>query len=677
MRRWVVGQDIGTGVDTKSQPTALVEEVAGLRSEPAFERLRDQVKAIAGLLEEESAIPMVREQMELIAEVQTDEWWQDVTTPMLERARRRLRDLVQFIEKKRRKPVYSDFEDELGAEIGVELSGFAVGDRFEKFRAKARAFLRAHQDHVAIHKLAAGLCNHVWPGVLLTDDDSRTQRVLGTSCAARKGMKVTHAGIEAVDFRTKAREGWWWLAVTLAACVGCSSGGTGADASAVTPADAAATAEPGGLEAEADGPVSSEDSANGTGTEADASDAQAAAGAGATAAEAGLGDARAEEAQPIDAGDADAQAGAAVRAAPGTCAVLKRAPLTSSGGSAMTPSIVWTGDSYLVVWNDARTGSADVYITWVNPDGSRNAGATDMMVAHSGFVTTGAKVSPLGNGRYLLVWEDCKPTLPDCVDGTSVDALVIDKSGAPQDAIINVTDFADVQRRPYLVSALGGAYAAFRDVVNAAFVAKVVRFTGTGTLAPDTITLDSTSTGLYPYVTSGNGELAVVYARGTSTVQIVLTRLSASLASLRELVVRSGPSIATNPVTQWNGTGWVVAWEAESSGDVLVETALASADASAVGPANPVQNSNSNWPAVASNGKDTVVAYYGFFNDAQIMLARLDNSGQMVGSVIQVSDNTSRARYPAVAYSDQSGDFGVVWPDETSGEIVFAEVECR
>ena len=52
------------------------------------------------------------------------------------------------------------------------------------------------------------------------------------------------------------------------------------------------------------------------------------------------------------------------------------------------------------------------------------------------------------------------------------------------------------------------------------------------------------ATGLYPYVTSGNGELAVVYARGTSAVQIVLTRLSASLAPLRELVVRSGPSIA-------------------------------------------------------------------------------------------------------------------------------------
>jgi len=128
-------------------------QLAHLRTEHAFERLRDQVKAIAGLLEEKSAIPMVRAQMELIADVQTDEWWQDVTTPMLEGVRRRLRDLVQFIEKQSRKPVYSDFEDELGAQVDVELPGFGPVDSFEKFRAKARSFLLAHQDHVAIHKL--------------------------------------------------------------------------------------------------------------------------------------------------------------------------------------------------------------------------------------------------------------------------------------------------------------------------------------------------------------------------------------------------------------------------------------------------------------------------------------------------------------------------------------------
>jgi type I restriction enzyme R subunit len=128
-------------------------ELALLRSEPGFARLRDQVKAIAGLLEEKSAIPMVRAQLELIAELQSDEWWPDVTVPMLERVRRRLRELVKLIEKRQRNPVYTDIEDELGLETEISLPIFTVGDDFEKFRAKARLFLREHQDHVAIHKL--------------------------------------------------------------------------------------------------------------------------------------------------------------------------------------------------------------------------------------------------------------------------------------------------------------------------------------------------------------------------------------------------------------------------------------------------------------------------------------------------------------------------------------------
>jgi len=128
-------------------------QLAVLRVEPAFSRLRDQVKAIAGLLEERSAIPMVREQLPLIQDLQTEEWWEDVTTPMLESVRKRLRSLVKLIEKQQRKPIYTDFEDVMGAETTVGLPGFTPHDTFERFRDKARAFLREHLDHIAIQRL--------------------------------------------------------------------------------------------------------------------------------------------------------------------------------------------------------------------------------------------------------------------------------------------------------------------------------------------------------------------------------------------------------------------------------------------------------------------------------------------------------------------------------------------
>ncbi|MGB9940217.1 DEAD/DEAH box helicase family protein [Methanosarcina sp.] len=128
-------------------------QLALLRSEPGFERLRDQVRNIAGLLEEKSTIPMVRDQIALILDVQTEEWWESVTTPMLETLRRRLRDLVKLIDKHQRKPIYTDFEDEMGSEINVELPGFSAAGDFEKFRAKTRAFLLEHQDNTVVYKL--------------------------------------------------------------------------------------------------------------------------------------------------------------------------------------------------------------------------------------------------------------------------------------------------------------------------------------------------------------------------------------------------------------------------------------------------------------------------------------------------------------------------------------------
>jgi type I restriction enzyme, R subunit len=132
---------------------ALSLQLSLLRHEPGFPRLRDRVKQIAGLLEEKAAIPMVHDQMPLIQDVQTDEWWQDVTVPMLEVMRRRLRGLVQLIDKRQRKPVYTDFEDLIGSEVDVVLAGFAVGTNEAKFRAKAQAFLRQHVDHIVIAKL--------------------------------------------------------------------------------------------------------------------------------------------------------------------------------------------------------------------------------------------------------------------------------------------------------------------------------------------------------------------------------------------------------------------------------------------------------------------------------------------------------------------------------------------
>ncbi|MBC7545823.1 MAG: hypothetical protein H7338_24085 [Candidatus Sericytochromatia bacterium] len=128
-------------------------QLAVLRLEPSFAGLRDKVRHVAASLEDKASIPMIKAQLPLLQGLQTDAFWQDVTTPILEDVRRRLRALIRLIEKSRRQPVYSDFLDSLGVGTEIQLPVFDIGTDLDKFRAKVRLFLKAHEDLIAVQKL--------------------------------------------------------------------------------------------------------------------------------------------------------------------------------------------------------------------------------------------------------------------------------------------------------------------------------------------------------------------------------------------------------------------------------------------------------------------------------------------------------------------------------------------
>lgn len=145
---------IDTDQDAKQFDLLMLQlQLAVLRADAWFAKLRKQVEAIAGLLSEKYSIPMVRAQMPLIEELQTDGFWQDVTPVILENVRKRLRSLIKLIEKSSRKPVYTDFQDQIGEAAEIELDVFTAGANFNKFRAKARFFLKEHEANPVISKL--------------------------------------------------------------------------------------------------------------------------------------------------------------------------------------------------------------------------------------------------------------------------------------------------------------------------------------------------------------------------------------------------------------------------------------------------------------------------------------------------------------------------------------------
>ncbi|MGK2903151.1 MAG: DEAD/DEAH box helicase family protein [Mycobacterium sp.] len=119
----------------------------------AAERIREKVQNIASGLLTKTSIPSVAAHQELLDSVAGDDWWVDVPLPSLELVRLRLRGLVRFLDAGEKVVVYTDFEDELAESALVELPGVTPGTNWERFRAKASVYLKAHEDHLALQRL--------------------------------------------------------------------------------------------------------------------------------------------------------------------------------------------------------------------------------------------------------------------------------------------------------------------------------------------------------------------------------------------------------------------------------------------------------------------------------------------------------------------------------------------
>lgn len=128
-------------------------QLAILQAKPDFASLKEKIQSIASALEEQANIPAIKAEIVFIQTVAGDEWWEDVTVPMLETVRRKLRALIKLIEKGKKNIVYTHFEDEIGEGAEIALPQVTAGLNMAKFKEKARTFLKAHESHLSLQRL--------------------------------------------------------------------------------------------------------------------------------------------------------------------------------------------------------------------------------------------------------------------------------------------------------------------------------------------------------------------------------------------------------------------------------------------------------------------------------------------------------------------------------------------
>ena len=128
-------------------------QLGTLQSDPAVSSLIQRLQELASKLEEVESHPAVKAQIVLIQELQGDDYWEGVTVPMLETARRKLRDLIQHIEKGSRKIVTTNFEDEIREGVEVNLPNLSSAIDRAQYKRKFQEFIKAHEDHLTLKKV--------------------------------------------------------------------------------------------------------------------------------------------------------------------------------------------------------------------------------------------------------------------------------------------------------------------------------------------------------------------------------------------------------------------------------------------------------------------------------------------------------------------------------------------
>ena len=115
--------------------------LANIEQLPTMKHLKNQLVSTAELLERKVTIPQVQKKLTLIKDIQTDEFWVNVSVLTMETVRRG--GGIPIIFTKLDDPV---IENKEGEQLDPAYD-------FEDYRKKVNRYVEEHKDNVAIYKL--------------------------------------------------------------------------------------------------------------------------------------------------------------------------------------------------------------------------------------------------------------------------------------------------------------------------------------------------------------------------------------------------------------------------------------------------------------------------------------------------------------------------------------------
>ncbi|KJS16490.1 MAG: DEAD/DEAH box helicase [Peptococcaceae bacterium BRH_c4b] len=157
--------------------------IAQIEGRPQFRKGKKQLINICTNLARRAAISQIKEKLELINTIGSDEFWQSSDILDFEKVRVDLRSLIKFIiDEGGRNPVYTNLSDDIL--MVKEGEGLGPAYEFEEYKLKVNRYIEKNRDHLAIYKLRNnipltafdyGSLEHILTGELGTAEDYRRE----------------------------------------------------------------------------------------------------------------------------------------------------------------------------------------------------------------------------------------------------------------------------------------------------------------------------------------------------------------------------------------------------------------------------------------------------------------------------------------------------------------------
>ncbi len=124
-----------------------------LTSDKRQTRFMGEVSKIGERLRAKLNIPSVKQREETLISLSKSDFWDGISMMRLEKLRRELRDIIQYLKGEKEEPVYSDFKDELDYSDIKEVDIVNVATDYENYRARVENFIRRNSNHIVIDKI--------------------------------------------------------------------------------------------------------------------------------------------------------------------------------------------------------------------------------------------------------------------------------------------------------------------------------------------------------------------------------------------------------------------------------------------------------------------------------------------------------------------------------------------